>query len=350
MSFLSLSTYNPLSYFYSESKQDDLVSLPISSGIQVEDKEPQIFVNDPALAVRMEEYLVTCPGISSAEMKSMVCRGEEIERLISNCIFNKRKLSSKVRKSLTSRDAVCLMWLLMVKAGQQNKLHISGAFRIDDPRGLIFDFLKACGKENCYGRISTHMAENLGPMEGQWGLDVRDQKLPAEKHTILFAQQPDQTLYLKIEESGCPPFWQYKHCSYANALEFMGHTSDYIITRVLEKPKLIKKTFREDVPTHVKELFVKAMNDLYEKSPDLQASEKEEGIRKGKTFGISEMYQQLKSAHSQAAGSDSVSDEGYIPCPIRERIVEAAMLGYKGAIKGEEIILPRLGVPVDSGL
>lgn len=335
MSSFHLSDYNPFKSLFSAVKPDISVSGDLSNP-----HEPQIFIRDPALKVKMEEYLKACPGVSISDMYQMVSRGEEIEGLIHSCILEGKQLPPLVAEQLTSHDAVCLIWLLMVKAGQQDKLHISGSFRIDDPSGLIFEFLKACGKERCYGRISTHLKENVAPLRGQWGLDVRDQKLPAGKHTILFAQQPDQTLYMKIEESGCPPFWQKKHRSFSNFVEYIKHTLDYLITRLIEKPKMIKKTYREETPSEIKQVFVKAMDQLYESSRE--RNDKKARIQKGINLGISEMYNQLKRTHWETADSPNENEEKYIPDSIRQRIIEADKLGYQGTIKGEEVIFPHL--------
>lgn len=56
-----------------------------------------------------------------------------------------------------------------------------------------------------------------------------------------------------------------------------------------------------------------------------------------------------QSVYSQTAGY-ACEGESYIPFQLEKGSSKAAMLCYNGEIKEEEIILPRLGVQVDSEL
>ena len=95
MSSFHLSDYNPFKSLFSAVKPDISVSGDLSNP-----HEPQIFIRDPALKVKMEEYLKACPGVSISDMYQMVSRGR-IEGLI-HSYHTRQATSPLVAEQLTS--------------------------------------------------------------------------------------------------------------------------------------------------------------------------------------------------------------------------------------------------------
>lgn len=299
-----------------------------------------------------------CPGVSANELRSFLDEGAKLEAKLLDAAGSDEKWEKLLAdKEITNpKSAVHFIWRLHEKAALQGDLFTSGAMRLGKGEPLTAEklerFLIACGQGQAYSRISTHMKENLTKSDTQWGLDLRGMGLPSSKNTILFAKQTDGTLYVKIEEHGCPPFWTKKFASIKNFSEFVGHGIDYITSRPMYAK--IQKIFvkgpadqgsklqqrREKVPEYVSAAFKKTMYALHS-SKEAKALYKE-----GKKFGISRMEQLLKKNPTKSSGALTSEQEGeqlHMQVLLAQYTNSAKARGYIGDIKGDEVTLPPLG-------
>jgi|GEM_PF-3802596 len=312
-----------------------------------------------------------CPEVTEPEMISYIKTGQEIAEALSNkdtkledILVNINKNKEPNEKLTGAKAAVSLMWLFTAKTSQLDKLYTSGVMRLSDGQ-RVGEFLKLCGGSEVYGRISTHMKENLGATRGritadnpQNGYDLRDEGLPAGKQTILFALQPDGTLFIKMEENGCPPFWKKGFRSLKNFREFVGHSIDFIVSRFRKEEKTgMTITHKEHVPKEVKKEFKKAMEFLF--STPKEAQEKYE---QGAKFGLSKMTEILnqekrnierkvgelknfKTDEKFKKNIESQKTEDFIFLNTLQETLEKKLSkpeGYKGEVKGDEVLLPQL--------
>lgn len=177
-------------------------------------------------------------------------------------------------------SVVAIMWALTNQTAEKGQLYISGAMRVDtgirtrEKAEQIEKFFIACGQgtqpHTAYPRISTHMKENLAEGQKQWGIDIKD-GLPAGKRSVLFAPQPDGTLFIKMEAHGCPPFWESGFRTFDNFKEFVGHSTDFITTR-FDKPAKSHSYEKR------KEHFPEDLKKEYQKTLDLIFPEKKQSF------------------------------------------------------------------------
>lgn len=360
------------------------VSIPPDS---IKVNSNQSFLNkSEAIKAKLTEFLKYSPTssnnstpISPEEMEANVNKGEQLAKKIMN---------GTLEAIDYNRDGVKnLMWFLTAKVAQQDKLYIGGAMRIDDPDGKIRKFIEKAGATSVYPRISTHMKENVLTGKPQKGLDLRDMGLPAGKHTILFAKQNDKTLYIKMEESGCPPFWKTGFVSKQNFTEYARHSFQYIKTRIYKhtndglasRKEHVNKADKQEFKNAMDVLFPTKKQNFFEKLGQLFKPKTEEmieakkikqrkvtALKEGKKLGLSKMHEilalrfeeiastrysalehlykergvnsnyitQLKSTNTMLLGVKSVF-EG-----IQEKVDAHKELGYEGNIKGDEVTIP----------
>jgi hypothetical protein len=241
-------------------------------------------------------------------------------------------------------NAKYLMWFLMAKAAFYQQEFISGAFRIDDPHNKVYEFLKDCGTNEVpvYPRISTHFKDLLREDQEQYGIDVRG--LPGSKGSILFSELNDGTTYIKMEFHGFPPLFSKNiHSNYLSAIlsntkEILGHTIDFLISRVYkastgnyekrgeEVPKNIKKEF-EDTMYSVNNLSKKTFfQKLFTKNTEIE-NQVEEAIRQGKKDGKSKMIELLNSGN------------GNLKSKLEEEKKGLETHGYHKSFRGNEVCL-----------
>jgi hypothetical protein len=296
---------------------------------------------------------------------------------MTECIIKGDKLLASLAKNQpipdslkTPESVVNIMWALTKKCDEADKLYISGAMRLDTHPADPVDFEKfinECGKDDhsVYSRISTHMKENILQGEKQRGIDC--QGLPAGKRTVLFAKQPDGTIYLKMEEHGCPPFWKKGFRNFKNFSEFVGHSTDFIMTR-FDKPQgtvgYAKR--KEHVPEEIKKEFNDIINLFFPKSKqsffdklmgrkttndELRTFYQNEGGKKG----ISEMSRIVEAfaQSSHITGNEEISTNTDLELineiQLRTKIynmnrkLQSPLSNkpddYKGDIKGNEVPL-----------
>lgn len=315
--------------------------------------EPNIF-QDNKVQANLEAYCKDYCNISVDQMNIYIAEGKKLEKLLSHPNTTPEQLAAKA----SPESAVAFMWLLMAKAAQYDKLFVSGSIRLADGEKAR-DFLKACGQQQVYGRISTHMKENIGKklkVEGkrhlradnpQMGFDLRDQGLPAGKNTILFALQPDGSLFIKMEESGCPPFWQNGFRSMTNFIEYIYHCIDFIITRFIDITKSNLATRKEHVPVEIDKAFKKTMEALF--PPEKQSFFRKQTLSPegnkfynlGKKYGISRM----QMITIEALKKDLNSQQHTLASAMVERLKAHNLIPekYQGDVKGEEVLIPALG-------
>ncbi len=222
--------------------------------------EPKIF-EYPEIKERLEKFCEQFCNISLPEMAKYLRAGEQLEVKLIDPSMKVEQIVEELKNEGEDplKAAVSLIWLLTAKVAQYDQLYTNGGMRIAQGE-KIRDFLKACGGDRVYGRLSTHLNENIGKIgreaatgrsiqadKIQWGLDLREMSLPAKKNTVLFALQPDGSLFIKMERQGCPPFWKKEFRSFANFREFIGHSIHFIMTRVIDTPGM-KISRKEHVP------------------------------------------------------------------------------------------------------
>lgn len=235
-----------------------------------------------------------CPDINIQDAQSYVNQGTKLAEDLNNIAndISKSGCSDKIKEELwkeqikslaTPQNAVCLMWHLTQKCAQNDNLYTEGAMIIHSNGNLsgkrIELFLRACGdteneeyKEKvgypAYTRISTHMPGRF--KEEQWGLDLVNMNLPAQKNTLLFGTLDDGTLYLKMEDHGCPPALKQPIGSEEQKKmmpQFKGHVVDFAKTReginkFVEKKGYIRpQARRENTPKDAVVLYKKALNE-----------------------------------------------------------------------------------------
>jgi hypothetical protein len=327
-------------------------------------------------AQRLEQFRADhCSNVSQNEMKDYIEGGEQLVKNLTRVMANDNDFNEFLKTNANPKAAAQLMWFLTNKLAKKDQLFTNGALRLDPKPDLdsakLEKFLIACGNKNnpSYGRISTHMKETLKQGDSQWGLDLRsdDAKLPAGKQTILFAKQPDGTLYLKMEEHGCPPFWEKGFGSLANFREFVGHTFDFIHSRI-EKLKgattglgvngLAKR--KEHVPEKIKTEFKATMKALFPAGKKsffqklfFQKTEnekiRESLYKEGKAFGVSKMENILDSHSSIPQETGKLTDDEILLRQnqaakmynlLNEQITKVkGSSSYTGSIKGNEAVL-----------
>lgn len=281
-------------------------------------------LNDNATLERLEGYRIKyCPRLKPEKMQKYIQRGEELERN-----FASAKDISEL-KDVTNRKAVRdLVWLLTAKAARDDELFLSGAMRIEDPDHKLELFIKACGGKRVYRRISSHMNENILSDEmKQNGFDFKARHLPWKRRTVLFARQPDGTLFLKIETRGLPPFWQKEFRSIANFFTFACHSINYLRTRFRRENKGYRHEF---VPKKTKKDFAKLIKEIEE---DLILRKKY--TKEGNTFGLSKMDEILSGKEGDHI--ESFKKEHFQP------LIHAKKKNYNSKVKGKEVVLPPLG-------
>eukprot|EP01125_Pyxidicula_operculata_P020907 TRINITY_DN7864_c0_g1_i2.p1 TRINITY_DN7864_c0_g1~~TRINITY_DN7864_c0_g1_i2.p1 ORF type:complete len:468 (-),score=51.85 TRINITY_DN7864_c0_g1_i2:391-1794(-) len=251
--------------------------------------------------------LCYCSPVSIKEMKRFISIGIDIMHQILVC---------KDLPESKPEDIVGLIWLFTAKIAQISdgkELFTSGCLRIDDVDGKIFNYINSC--KNSYPRISTHYPERLSEtfyLNGsQRGLDLRNLKLPSQKHSVLYFRLGDGTTAIKIEEAGFPPIIDNNFVSWENLLETAIHTKNYLRTRLPQKQSHIKKVWskadnafiefkvsgrREKVPDALKQKFKKVLDLLYEDFQDGDTENiKLELYNYGIIYGLSAMITIIES-------------------------------------------------------
>lgn len=311
--------------------------------------QPSILENQQVLDKLKKFRAEQSPEVTDEQMQGFVTRGENLFKEFSKGSSVEELSKNEVFKP-SPENAVALMWFLTAKVAEQDKLFFSGSMRLAHGE-MTRDYLKKCNSEEIllYARISTHFKENLGKRgenglqadEYQSGLDLRGRGLPAGKNHVLFALQPDGTLFLKMEEYGCPPFWKATHRTFANFREFMGHAGTYVKSRFIRATKGLPAR-KEHVPKAAIKLFKQAMDEL---SPpqswfqrlfirNITSAERKEGIK----FGLSRMVKILQKHLEENNFTDDKRDtvlghiaaiENFNPKPA----------DYTGEIKGGEVLI-----------
>ena len=325
---------------------------------QVPGSSPKIFQH-PIVQERLHSFCKQyCRNISVEEMEKYILQGIELELHLADSKMTIEDEDFKKEGWIKPESVVALMWLLTAKAAYSKDLYTSGSMRLANGK-KIRDFIKACGGPLVYARISTHFRENLGKTrileadKTQWGLDLKEMGLPAEKNTLLFALQPDGTLFLKMEGHGCPPFWRKGFRTFGHFKEFIGHTIDYLRSRVNHTPKSgLTFTRKEHVPLDIKKEFQKVMQFLYPSSGPSwfsrfsMSSEGKKLYKEGKTYGISTMKNILEN---EILNSRELTLEQVVQRKILIQKIEEfnkPPSDYDGEIKGHEVFLPPLGTPL----
>jgi hypothetical protein len=295
-------------------------------------------------------------NISAEKMEEHLLQGKKLETLLTDSKVTLQDLEKE--GWIKPESVVALMWLLTAKTAYSTELYTNGSMRLGNGE-KVRDFIQACGGPSVYARISTHFRENLGK-EGilkadkiQWGIDLNDMGLPAKKNTLLFALQPDGTLFLKLEEYGCPPFWKKGFRTFDHFKEFMGHAINYLRSRVVNKPKSgLKFTRKEHVPPKITKEFQKVMQFLYPPSGPSwfshltsMSSEGKRLYKEGKTYGISKMQSILEDGTLNSRLQKLTPKQAIQRAELIRKIEEfnKRPSGYQGEIKGQEVLLPPLG-------
>jgi hypothetical protein len=231
-------------------------------------------------------------------------------------------------------DVKALMWYAMAQACDHGEEFISGAFRMDDPEGKVLAYLNRSLQGDAYPRISTHMKEHKQP---QQGADFESGSLPGGKSTLLFSKVPGtngapDTLYFKLEGSGCPPFWKKGFRTKENFHIYCGHAMDYVKTRFKPSNGGVYQSRKEHVEKGMKREYSVAMGDVAHRSKFQKIflrSKPPKEVAQGLKFGLSEMLRQLEDKEAPALKQE-----------FQNKIDTARERGYQGEIKGDEVLLP----------
>lgn len=206
------------------------------------------------------------PNVTSREMKDYIQEGNKLMQQLAEL-----PADGKMPPALTNpKSVVAVMWALTNQTAEKGQLYISGAMRVDtgspEKAKQIEKFFIACGQgsqpNTSYARISTHMKENLAKGQFQWGIDIPD-VLPAGKRSVLFAPQPDGTLFVKMEAHGCPPFWEKGFRTFDNFKEFVGHATDFINTRGDKTKSHVYDKRKEHFPKDLKKEYAKTLDLIF---------------------------------------------------------------------------------------
>lgn len=289
-----------------------------------------------AKARNLEEFRSKySPDVSPEQMKDYMEQGRELENLLADPNITMKDVEW-LGKQHGLEGIRNLMWRLTEKAASTDELYTSGAMRQPDKGGKLNAFILAAGGESVYSRISSHMKENIKKGQPQKGVDLTNLGLPAGKRTLLFAKQPDGTLYLKMEERGCPPFWKKGFRSVENFTMFAHHTADFAITRFKEKSPSIYATRKEHVPKELKKEYQKVMDftsgistkqSRFQKlvakfnKPEGERAAAFKDVKEGQKRGISEMDRRLEAADFKADNSFSKAQEKY--ADAQEKLAQA---------------------------
>ena len=350
---------------------ENLIGLPLKS-----------LSNNQTVKVNLSK---TFPESNSHQIEEWIKKGEALETKLTKISqeSDESKRLSLLLDHASPENAVALMWLLTAKTAYYNQEFRNGAIRQENGK-IINEFFKSFnnvqlnGGPILYSRISTHMKENIGKSgtikadEFQWGLDLKNLGLPANKHTILFALQPDGSLYIKMEERGYPPCWKKGYCTWNNLIEDLGHWGTFITSRFEKSSGTAKK--KEHVPEKIKKEFEHTMKLLFppeEKSffarlfsrKQIMSEQGELQYKEGLKFGAFMMNAivdaRIKELNGQVvvAGKKftAIGPEFYETNRQRGesefvtlfRNPSTIPVNYGGKeFKGEEVLLPALGKPL----
>jgi hypothetical protein len=255
----------------------------------------------PTLEDKLKDYHSKCCDSNIVSQEKMV-------DFIQMGKFLVQQIQTNVKQEPFTKEEICaFLWYLMSIAISDNKGFYDGMFVLTDPDSKIFNLLKA--SPGVYVRVSTHFTESSNRWR-HYGIDLRNMGLPAKKHTLVFAQRANGTLFLKMEEHGCPPFlfFAIKFFSIRNFLEFTGHAIDYVCTRkvlrTLTRPikiLFIRKSSinnpypprtEEEIDIKIATTFLKALKQLKE-TKDLHRSIIHRHWSDAKKYGISKMHEIL---------------------------------------------------------
>lgn len=299
-----------------------------------------------------------CHGVDKPTMEAHISQGKAVMSELSNLKLGSEEWKSFVASNAKEGNAVALMWFFTAKAVKQGDSYTAGSLRIansQDPQmgQKVSEFLKASGQS--YGRWSTHMNENLEKGQTGFGLDLPDQGLPGpEKRTVLFAAQPDGSIFLKLEERGFPGFKSLK-----TAKESILHMWDWVKTRPAKIFGQHKAARKEHTPKEVVKEFKKVLDLLFPTAKKSffasifapkTATEKmkEDLVKRGKTFGIHRMDSIMQYAKTQAVPDKELSlmqqiarnkAEARYETAINPYLNRAKERGFEGDFKGNEVTL-----------
>ncbi|KAF3362830.1 hypothetical protein PHSC3_000572 [Chlamydiales bacterium STE3] len=336
---LSSSSSDALSRLSQSSAQTRLSQANLDT-LTSKDSAKASLLDNKVVYERLENFCILyCPGVSIDEMKGHIQAGEELEKQLADVNMDVSDIVGQIQKEDRPTAVKSLMWLLTAKTAVTDERYTSGAMRIEDPGRKVEAFIKMCGDKAVYARISTHMKENLKG-EPQSGLDLRS-GLPAGKKTLLFAAQPDGTLYLKMEEKGCPPFWTKPFRSWSNFSEYVGHAAQFIITRFKKGGIGMKQARKEHVPKQAKQSFEVLLKTIGDSN---SPKEVQTHIKEGQKFGLSRMDKILSKEYGS---SDQELIENFKKEHLHAQLQRAESKGYNKEVKGNEVVLPKLGAPLD---
>lgn len=362
----------------------------ISTTVQISPKEQQV------LKLLEQFRSQHCPGVSAIKMNMLIAQGTKLEKQLvklAKIVKSEEQWKEEIDQlNLASPDkAVALMWVLTKKAAGRGDLFTEGAMTIAGGEHLtgkmLEQFLHACGKNPdqtfdatnyrytydatnyTYSRISSHKGETLAKGDTQYGLDLRGKGLPSGKHHILFAAQPDGSVYIKLEEHGCPPFWKNGFQTLKNFKEFFDHAVSYVTTRPAisktlkalhltaeEKgPKLEAK--KEHIPAELKKEYKDTLNFIF--PPNKTSFFEYLGLKKtsnekkaaelyaeGKTYGISNMLKNVSSMDTSNFTVDQLKKWSNMLYELakQENRAKKGLDSIKDVeLKGNEVIIPPLG-------
>jgi hypothetical protein len=216
-----------------------------------------------------------------------------------------------------NEQATSITWALMNEAISKGDGYREGSFVIDDPQGLLYNFLHS--HPNKYDRLSSHFAKRSPKMHE--GIDIFDCPMPAQKRTLLFTQvdQMDgsKVLFLKPENYSA---------DHHNKYDTMMHGYEFFLSK---KNKIfypgsddLPSMRKERVPVETSKIFeniVSTLNqfDFKELNKELFNDPIFEGnsLEKAKLYGIAFM-----NAYVQAVDKLSVIPGELDTAPFFESI------------------------------
>jgi hypothetical protein len=297
---------------------------------------PELYSKVPGTEARMQQYCKHC-GTDKTLVDSYLVNAELTIKQLKNG-FSPTPSREKLKE---------LMWYAMAQAASVGEEWMSGSFRVVDADGRLFRFIQACSDDEhlVYPRISSHMA--LETMGTQWGIDFEPDELPAKKQTLLFAQLKGnpETLYMKLEGHGCPPFWKEGFRTLHNFTLFCLHAIDYIRTRFVPSKKDVYETRKEHISSKIKRAYSEVMQldqpkGILERIGALFSSvkftAKVAGAEEGLSQGVSKMIEKLKLVPQSDVSYQKAKE---LLSNLEQRAEAAKARGYTGSITGNEVLL-----------
>lgn len=258
-------------------------NLIVSEEILINKKETEAF--------NLDQYIssfCTYPVLDKETVLNLIQEGKDIF----SSIMNGSKPQVSEDPQIAQEELAKLTWFLMDASISKNQGYNEGAFMIEDPENKLFNFLQS--KELSYSRPSSHLKNRVSE-EGNYGIDVLNGLMPANKRTLLFAKVKHPTgkelLFIKPENFSADKTKLY---------DLTWHSYEFIMAqynkRMYPGCDDLPAMKKERVPVNVVEAF-----------KPLVTENQKEIEKEVKNWGISYMYPYAEKLKKDLLNDDSKS-------------------------------------------